>query len=57
MRPFHCTQTGLTPAITPNVGNSSVEFLLVGTCVRARPLQSITFKIAGFFRIVIVIDE
>ena len=38
MRPFHCTQTGLTPAITPNVGNSSVEFLLVGTCVRARPL-------------------
>ena len=24
MRPFHCTSTGLTPAITPNVGNSSV---------------------------------
>ena len=24
VRPFHCTSTGLTPAITPNVGNSSV---------------------------------
>ena len=22
MRPFHCTSTGLTPAITPNVGYS-----------------------------------
>ena len=24
VRPFQCTWTGLTPAITPNVGNSSV---------------------------------
>ena len=29
-RPFHCTSVGLTPAITPNVGNSSASFLLVG---------------------------
>ena len=38
MRPSHCTSTGLTPAITPNVGNSSVYFLVVGTCVCACPL-------------------
>ena len=24
VRPSHCTSIGLTPAITPNVGNSSV---------------------------------
>ena len=29
-RPFHCTSVGLTPAITPNVGNSGVQFLLAG---------------------------
>ena len=23
VRPFHCTSVGLTPAITPNVGNSN----------------------------------
>ena len=23
VRPFHCTPVGLTPAITPNVGNSN----------------------------------
>ena len=23
VRPFHCTSAGLTPTITPNVGNSS----------------------------------
>ena len=23
VRPFHCTSVGLTPTITPNVGNSS----------------------------------
>lgn len=23
VRPFHCTQVGLTPTITPNVGNSN----------------------------------
>ena len=40
MRPFHYTKTGLTPTITLNVGNLSVEFLLVGTCVRGRPLLS-----------------
>ena len=40
MRPSHCTETGLTPVITPNVGNSSIEFLLVGTCICARPLLS-----------------
>ena len=38
-RLFHCTRTGLTPAITANVGNSTVQFLVVGVCVRAHPLQ------------------
>ena len=38
VRPFHCSSVGLTPAITPNVGNSTVQFLVVGTCVRASPL-------------------
>ena len=33
----HCTLVGLTPTITPNVGNSSASFLLVGDCVRAFP--------------------
>ena len=37
-RLFHCTRTGLTPAITANVGNSTVQFLVVGVCVRAHPL-------------------
>ena len=38
-RLFHCTRTGLTPAITANVGNSTVQFLVVGVCVRAHPLH------------------
>ena len=38
VRPFHCRPVGLTPAITTNVGNSTVQFLVVGTCVRASPL-------------------
>ena len=37
-RPFHCTLTWLTLAITANVGNSTVQFLVVGVCVRAHPL-------------------
>ena len=40
VRPFHCTWIGLNLAITPNVGNSSVEFLVVRACVRARPWKS-----------------
>ena len=36
-RPFHCTSVGLTPAITPNVGNSGTQFISVGVCVRAYP--------------------
>ena len=36
-RPFHCTSVGLTPAITPNVGNSGTQFISVGVCVRANP--------------------
>ena len=36
-RPFHCTTIGLTRAITPNVGDSSTLFLVVGDCVRAIP--------------------
>ena len=38
VRPFHCTSARLTPTITPNVGNSNAQFLLVGDCVRAIPL-------------------
>ena len=38
-RLFHCTRTGLTPAITANVGNSTIQFLVVGVCVRAHPLH------------------
>ena len=30
-RPCHCTSAWLTLAITPNAGNSAVQFLLVGT--------------------------
>ena len=39
-RPFHCTSARLTPTITPNVGNSNAQFLLVGDCVRAIPLSA-----------------
>ena len=38
-RPFHCTSVGLTPAITPNVGNSGTQFISVGVCVRANPCK------------------
>ena len=38
-RLLHCTTLGLTPAITPNASNSTVQFLVAGTCVRASPLQ------------------
>ena len=37
-RLLHCTLIWLTPAITANVGNSTVQFLVVGVCVRAHPL-------------------
>ena len=37
MRPRHCTPLGLRPAISPNVGNSGAEFLVVGVRVRAAP--------------------
>ena len=37
VRLFHCTEEELTSTITPNVGNSSASFLLVGDCVRAIP--------------------
>ena len=33
----------LTSAISPNVGNSIAQFLLVGICVRANPLQFTTY--------------
>ena len=35
VRLFHCTKDWLTPTITPNVGNLSAQFLIVGDCVRA----------------------
>lgn len=36
-RPVHCTEDGLSPAITPNAGNSGALFLIAGICVRAFP--------------------
>ena len=30
-RPFHCTSVGLTLAIAPNVGDSTVQFMCVGS--------------------------
>ena len=48
MRPFHCSSVGLTPAITPNVGNSTVQFLVVGTCVRASPLTNVQVKVVCY---------
>ena len=39
-RLFHCTSGQLTSAISPNVGNSMAQFLLVGICVRANPYLS-----------------
>ena len=43
-RLLHCTKEWLTPAISPNVGNSASSFLLVGICVRANPFNStVTF--------------
>ena len=38
MRPLHCTPLGLRPAISPNVGNSGAQFMVVGVCVRAAPV-------------------
>ena len=38
-RLLHCTTEWLTPAISPNVGNSTSSFLLVGICVRANPFN------------------
>ena len=38
-RLLHCTWEWLTPAISPNVGNLTSSFLLVGICVRANPFQ------------------
>jgi len=38
VRPLHCTSLGLTSAIATSVSNSTVQFLVVGACVRARPL-------------------
>ena len=38
-RLLHCTKEWLTPAISPNVGNSTSSFLLVGICVRANPFN------------------
>ena len=44
-RLLHCTPLGLTPAIIPNANNSTVQFLVAGTCVRASPLQTNKKKI------------
>ena len=38
-RSLHCTTEWLTLAMSPNVGNSTSSFLLVGICVRAKPFN------------------
>ena len=48
MRPRHCTPLGLRPAISPNVGNSGAEFLVVGVRVRAAPDIKIKRKTFSF---------
>ena len=40
-RPFHCTSVGLTPTITPNVGNSKASFFIFLDSVRAIPFSLI----------------
>ena len=47
-RLLHCTQEWLTPAISPNVGNSTSSFLLVGICVRANPFNLNVSRIKSF---------
>ena len=37
----------LNPAITSSVGDSTVQFLVVGTCVRARPLLTVQCHTVG----------
>ena len=37
LRLIHCTLNVLLPVISPNVGNSTAEFVVVGDCVRAFP--------------------
>jgi len=49
-RPNHCTPVGLTPAIAPNVGDSSTKFFSVGICVRANPRKIKYKKSSCFFR-------
>lgn len=34
---INCTLDALTPAISPNVGNSNAKFVVVGDCVRSVP--------------------
>ena len=48
-RLLHCTPLGLTPAIIPNANNSTVQFLVAGTCVRASPLLKINAKCPKIF--------
>ena len=47
MRPLHCTLLGLRPAISPNVGNSGAQFMVVGVCVRAAPVLFISIQKEG----------
>ena len=48
-RLLHCTKEWLTPAISPNVGNSTSLFLLVGICVRANPFNLTVFHSTRFY--------
>ena len=50
-RLLHCTKEWLTPAISPNVGNSTSLFLLVGICVRANPFSLTVCDIRTWLRL------
>ena len=57
MRPRHCTPLGLRPAISPNVGNSGAEFLVVGVRVRAAPDKTNKEKTRSEQRLLQIYDE
>ena len=52
-RLIHCTLDVLTPAISPNVGNSTAYFVVVGDCVLTLPCggkreREISVRIYGY---------
>jgi hypothetical protein len=64
VRPFHCTEVGLTPAIIPNADNSGAQFLLTFSCpfclhkskYKNTPLARFSFLIGPFLILSLVVD-